>query len=126
MEIKGKSIAIVGASNNPEKYGNKVIAAISKITNKIYPVNPKENEILGKKVFANVNDIKAKLDIVVFVIPPAVTLGVLESVKNKKVHFWFQPGSFDDSVISYCKRNGLSFTNDLCIIVESERISNEN
>lgn len=122
MKIVGKHIAVVGASNNPKKYGNKVIKAVSKITGTVFPVNLKEREIFGKKVFASVNDIQSKLDVIVFVVPPVVTLSVLESIKNKQAHFWFQPGSFNNKVIHYCKKNKLSFTNNLCIIVESERI----
>ena len=121
VEIKGKSIAVVGASNNPEKYGNKVLQAMKKVSNKIFPVNPKENEISGIKAFKDINEIKEKIDIVVFVVPPEVTLNILSKVKSKFIHFWFQPGSFNDGVINYCKINKLNYTDDKCIIIESEK-----
>ncbi len=126
VDIKGKNIAVIGASNNPEKYGNKVLKAVLRVAGNVFPVNPNESEILGKKVFSDVNLIPGRVDIAVFVVPPKVTLSVLKTIKNNGIHFWFQPGSFDDAVISYCKTNALSFTDSLCIILESDRIySNE-
>ncbi len=121
MNLVGKAFAVVGASNNPEKYGYKVVEALKKLSKNIYPVNPKETQILGLAVFKELRDIKEKIDIVVFVLPPKISFEVLKTNPRKKWHYWFQPGSFDDRVIEYCKEKGLNFTNDKCIIVESEK-----
>ncbi|MEI7961667.1 MAG: CoA-binding protein [archaeon] len=121
MNLKGKSFAVVGASNNAEKYGYRVVGALIKISNKVFPINPKETQILGHKVFKKFAEIKEKVDIVVFVVPPAVSLSVLREIKEKKLHFWFQPGSFDDDLLAFCKKNALIFTSDKCVIIESEK-----
>ena len=124
MDLKAKSFAVVGASNNSDKYGFRVVEALKKISGKVFPVNPKETQILGLKVFKTVNEIMEKVDVVVFVVPPAVTLDVMGNLvkfKPKKQHYWFQPGSFDEKVIDYCLLNGITYTDDKCIIVESEK-----
>jgi predicted CoA-binding protein len=123
VEIKGKSIAVIGASNNPEKYGNKVITAIKRITNEIFPINPKETQILGLKSYSEFGEIKDVVDIAVFVVPPKVTLEVIKKINDKKLFYWFQPGSFDKEVTDYCKKNGLNFEKEKCIIEESNKIS---
>jgi predicted CoA-binding protein len=122
MEIENKSIGIVGASNNPEKYGYKVVEAVKKITNKVYPINPKESEILGVKAYSSPTDIKEKLDILVFVTPPAITLEVLTKNIKSASFFWFQPGSFDQKVIDFCIKNDLNMENKKCIIIESSKV----
>jgi len=121
MNFDKTSFAVVGASNNPEKYGYKVLQALLKKTKNIYPINPKENEILGKKCYKELSEIKEKLDIVVFVVPPIVTLEILKKNFAKKNLFWFQIGSFDENVINFCEENGLEYENKKCIIKESEK-----
>lgn len=121
MNFEKKSFAVVGASNNPEKYGFKVIQALSKKTKNIYPINPKEEEILGFNCHKELNELKEKIDIVVFVIPPIITLDVLEKNFARKSLFWFQEGSFDENVIKFCEENGIEYENKKCIIKESEK-----
>lgn len=128
MDLKGKGLglaskgfAVVGASNNPEKYGFRVVEALKKISGNVYPINPKETQILGLKVFKKVSEVRGLLDVVVFVVPPKVSLEVLGELRLKKYFFWFQPGSFDESVVDFCKENKLRFSVDKCIIVESEK-----
>ncbi|MCX6803957.1 MAG: CoA-binding protein [Candidatus Diapherotrites archaeon] len=128
MEIKkrinlmDKSIAVIGASNNPEKFGFKVVKALDRITKRIFPVNPKEFFVLNCKAFKEVSDIKERIEIVNFVVPPVVSLSVISKIKNKNPIFWFQPGSFDKTVIEYCKKNNLDYIIDKCIIEESDEL----
>jgi len=120
MELKGKSFAVVGASNNPEKFGYKVVEALKNMGAEVFPVNPKETLIIGLNVFSSVDKIKEKINVMVFVVPPNVTLEVLEKNFLKADFFWFQPGSFDKKVIDFCEEKGLLFENKKCIIVESK------
>ncbi len=121
MDFEKKSFAVVGASNNPKKYGFKVMQALSKRTKNIFPINPKEKEILGFNCYKELNELKEKIDIVVFVVPPIITLDILEKNFARKSLFWFQVGSFDKEVIKFCEENGIEFENEKCIIKESER-----
>lgn len=121
MDFAKNSFAVVGASNNKEKYGYKVMEALLKKTDRVFPVNPKEREILGIVAIKNLFEIKEKIDVIVFVVPPTVTLEVLKKNFLKKSLFWFQPGSFDANVIEFCEKNGIEYENKKCIIKESEK-----
>jgi len=107
MRIRNNPIGIVGASNNPEKYGYKVVEAVKKITSNVYPINPNETQIFGLKTYSSPQEIKNKLDILVFVTPPAVTFDVLSKSITNANFFWFQVGSFDEKVIEFCNKNKL-------------------
>ncbi len=122
MRIRNNPIGIVGASNNPEKYGYKVVEAVKKITSNVYPINPNETQIFGLKTYSSPQEIKNKLDILVFVTPPAVTFDVLSKSITNANFFWFQVGSFDEKVIEFCNKNKLEFENTKCIIIESSKI----
>lgn len=121
MNFKEKSFAVVGASNNPEKYGYKVFEAILKKTKKVFPINPKETQIIGQKCYPSLTNIKEEISVIVFVVPPLVTLEVLKKNFLRKSLFWFQPGSFDEKVIQFCEENGIEYENKKCIIKESEK-----
>ncbi len=67
------AVAIIGASTNPEKLGHVILSNIiaGGFQGKIYPINPKEKEILGFPVYASINEIPDKIDLAVIVIPAA-------------------------------------------------------
>jgi predicted CoA-binding protein len=121
MQLMEKSFAVIGASNNNEKFGYKVVLALKKISSRIFPVNLSEKEILGLPVYSNLNGIKEKIDIIVFVVPPKVTFDVLKNSPNVESFLWFQPGSFDTEVINLCKKMGFLFENKKCIMEESKK-----
>lgn len=114
-----KSIAVVGASNNPDKYGHKVTADLLSAGFDVYPVNLKEKLILGLPVAASVGEIEAKIDLAVLVIPPAATLPVLEECLKEKVSkVWFQPGSEGEEEVQFCEQNGIYHFEKACIMIE--------
>ncbi len=117
---KDYTYAIVGASSNQDKYGYKILEALKQVNFKAMPINPNESEILGIKVYESLNQIKKTIDVVDFVVPPKITLQVLEIVKQlgiKKV--WFQPGSYDSKCESFCKKNKIQYLKDFCLLKET-------
>jgi len=73
--------AVVGATNNKEKYGYKVFKDLLDARYKVIPINPSEKVILGEKVYPILSNVKKKIDIVIFVTQPKVTEKILEDVK---------------------------------------------
>jgi len=71
--FKARSIAVVGASNTPPKWGYRMVARPLKAgyTGAIYPVNPKEKEIVGLRAYSSVRDIPYNIDLAVFAVPAA-------------------------------------------------------
>jgi len=84
--IQSKSVAIVGASGSPGKVGRMFLDRyIEAGFETIYPVNPKEKEILGYQAYPSVSDIPESLDLVHILLPPQAVRRVVEACFNKGV-----------------------------------------
>ena len=82
-----KSVAVVGASRSPLKFGNSVLQNLLDLEfkGKIYPVNPNADEILGLKAYPRVDSIDADVDLAVIVIPASKVPEVLKDCSKKHV-----------------------------------------
>ena len=85
--MRPESIAVVGASAENGKIGNSVMKNLvdGGYQGQIYPVHPKLDEVLGKKVYKSVADIDGEVDVAVFAIPAKLVPGALEQVGQKKI-----------------------------------------
>jgi acyl-CoA synthetase (NDP forming) len=82
-----KSLAIIGASADPAKFGNIILSAIMEIgySGKIYPINPEGGEINGLKVYGSLPDIPGDIDFAILTIPASSIAGALEECLRKGV-----------------------------------------
>lgn len=109
--------AVVGASKNVDKYGFKILKHLRDIGVDVVPVNPKEDFILDLLVVNSIDDLDTST-VLAFVVPPSVTFEIVKKAVNlgfKK--FWFQPGSFNDEIISFCDSSGVEFSAGVCLLV---------
>jgi acetyl coenzyme A synthetase (ADP forming)-like protein len=85
--MKPKSVAVIGASSESGKIGNSVMKNLINggYKGEIFPIHPKADEILGKKVYRSVKDIPGEVDIAVFAIPASLVAGALIECGEKKV-----------------------------------------
>lgn len=119
MILKNKKIAIIGASSDISKYGYIISKNLIEKEYEVYLVNPKRKEILGKEVYPNLKSINKKIDLVIFVVPPKITLEILKQVKELKItEVWMQPGSESIQAINFCKENNIDCTHNLCIMMK--------
>jgi acetyl coenzyme A synthetase (ADP forming)-like protein len=83
--MKPRSIAVIGASNEDGKIGNSVMKNLidGGYRGEIYPVNPKADEILGRKSYKSVMDVPGELDVAIFAIPAKFVSRALEEVGQK-------------------------------------------
>ncbi|HEV2193131.1 MAG TPA: 3-hydroxypropionate--CoA ligase [Nitrosopumilaceae archaeon] len=83
-----QSVALVGASATPGKIGNSVLDSIAKhdYKGKVYPINPKSEEILGLKCYPSLSAIPDKVDLVVVCVDLSITAPVLEECAKKGIH----------------------------------------
>ena len=81
------SIAVVGASREKGKVGHEVLKSLisRKFEGKIYPVNPKAREVLGLKAYPSITDIDGEVDMAVLIVPPLITVKVMEECARKGV-----------------------------------------
>ncbi len=84
-----KSVAIIGASHEPKKIGHTILGNLVNggYKGKVYPVNPSGGEILGKKVYKSVLDIKGDIDVVSLAIPARFCVDAVRECAQKGVKF---------------------------------------
>ncbi len=87
--FKPRSVAVIGASRNPEKIGHKILRNILEFgfRGKVYPINPKADEILGLKSYSSILDVPGDVDLAVIAVPAPIVPKVLEEVGKKGVPF---------------------------------------
>lgn len=95
-----QTVAVIGASNDRRKFGNKAVRAYQESGFTVFPVNPAESFIEGIKAYKSVAEIAEPLDYVSLYVPPAVGLKLLPAIAEKKPHeLWLNPGSESDELI---------------------------
>ena len=120
LKNKKNLIALVGASNNPKKYGNKILLDLVSKGYNVVPINSKEDTVAGIKSYKNVLDLKESISIINFVVPPEIGFEITkELVENNYDNFWYQPGAESKEISSYLIENSKNFIDDKCIMVEA-------
>lgn len=85
--MKPKAVAVVGASNEAGKIGNSVMKNLINggYKGKIYPINPKDAEVMGVKAFKSVKDVPEDIDVAVFAVPAKFVASALKECGEKKI-----------------------------------------
>ncbi len=114
-------IAIVGVSNNPEKWGYRIYKSLKSAGFDVYAINPKYTEIEGDSCYPDLRSISKseKVDVVITVVPPRVTEQIIRQCKNLEIgKIWMQPGSESEESINLCKKNGIDVIYNVCFVVD--------
>ena len=102
IELKSiKKIAVVGASANPEKYGNKIVRDLLAKDFVVFSLNLKEEIIEGQKVYKKLADLPEPAELIDIVLPPQQGIEVLrEALALGYKNFWIQPGAESPEIIA--------------------------
>lgn len=96
-----KTIAIIGASGDRAKFGNKAVRAYLQRGYTVYPVNPKEATIEGLPTFKSIADVPGRPNLISVYLPPPVLLKVLPDIAAKGCdELWLNPGTESDEVLA--------------------------
>jgi len=118
LKDKNNLIALVGASNNKNKYGNKILLDLLEKNYNVVPINDKEDYIAGLKTYSRVQDLTYHPSIINFVVPPEIGLSITkELVEEGYDHFWYQPGAESEDVSNMLTQENKDFIDDKCIMV---------
>jgi len=103
------TVAILGASADRRKYGNKSVRAHLQQGYEVYPVNPRGGTIEGLPVYSSVQDVPVdRLTRVSIYLPPHLAIGVLEEVAAKGCdELWLNPGSDSPQVVERARQLGM-------------------
>jgi predicted CoA-binding protein len=116
--MEQKRFAVVGATDNPEKYGNRVYHNLRHRNYEVYPVNPRLETLDGEKCYASLTELPVKVDVVDFVVPPAATEAILkECLELGLENIWLQPGSESQAALDFCREHNLKVVHDVCVMM---------
>tara|TARA_Y100000590_G_scaffold396431_1_gene477151 strand:- start:135 stop:518 length:384 start_codon:yes stop_codon:yes gene_type:complete len=121
LEQKNVKIALVGASNDKSKFGNRIYRDLKIKGYNVIPINTKEERIEGDKAYTSIQMMDDLPDIVNFVVPPPIAMKVAQNAVELGVKYlWFQPGSESDELENWLKdTDGIKYLINACIMVEA-------
>lgn len=117
--LDGTPFAVVGASQDRSKYGNKVLRAYQQNDLTVYPINPRAEEVEGLACHADLNSLPETIHGVSIITPPTVTERLVEQVEAAGIrHIWMQPGAESDRAVERAESLGLNvIAGGPCILV---------
>ena len=99
-----KTVAVIGASSNRRKFGNRAVRAFQRQGYTVFPINPNEPEVEGLKTYRSVLDVPGAIDIATFYVPPHVGEQVMVEVAKKGItEVWLNPGSESDALVELAR-----------------------
>jgi predicted CoA-binding protein len=104
-----KTVAVIGASSNRAKYGNKALRAFARQGYRVIPINPHETEIEGHKTYASVLDVPDQIEMATVYVPGAIGVKIMDDLARKGVgEVWLNPGADEPQVLQRAKALGLN------------------
>ena len=103
-----KTVAIIGASSNRAKFGNKALRAFAKQGYTVIPINPTETEVEGHRAYASVMDVPGPIDLATIYVPGPIGVRVMDDLAKKGIpEVWLNPGADDRQVVDRARALGL-------------------
>lgn len=103
-----KTVAVLGASRDPAKFGNKAVRAYARQGFTVFPVNPRESTIEGLPAYASLREVPARPDIVSVYLPPPIALATLPDIAARGCdELWLNPGADAPEVVAAAEALGL-------------------
>ena len=111
--------AVVGASQDRSKYGNKVLRAYQQQQRAVYPINPRAEEIEGEKAFPDLASLPESVHGISVITPPKVTAAIVEEAGKLGIqNIWMQPGSESEDAVSRAEELGMNvISGGPCVLV---------
>ena len=102
-----KTVAVIGASSDRGKFGNKALRAFAHQGYTVFAINPHEREIEGHPAYASVLDVPGTIDMATVYVQPEVGVRVMEDLATKKVgEVWLNPGADGPAVVERARQLG--------------------
>jgi predicted CoA-binding protein len=103
------TVAIIGASTDHRKYGNKAVRAWVKAGATVVPVNPKAESVEGIPCVPSVLDYPDEIDIASLYVPPRIGLRVIDEIARKGIReVYVNPGAESDELLERAKQLGIN------------------
>jgi predicted CoA-binding protein len=113
---EAETVAVVGLSNDPEKYSHEVGSYLKEQGYRIIPVNPTEEEVIGERAYDTVDQIPERIDVVDVFLPPEKTSEIAEdAVRAGAKALWLQEGIENAEARRIAEEGGLAYVEDRCM-----------
>lgn len=117
-----KTVAVIGASSNRSKFGNKALRAYERQGYTVLAINPNEAEVEGHTTYATVLDVPGPIDMATVYVQPSVGVLIMEQLARKGVpEVWLNPGADGDHVVARARELGLKTIQACSIMGIGER-----
>jgi len=104
-----KTVAVIGASSDRNKFGNKALRAFRSEGYNVIPVNPNESEVEGLRTYASVLDVPGTIDMATVYVQPDVVMTLLDGFEKKGIgEIWVNPGAESDELMAEAHRRKLN------------------
>jgi len=112
-----KTVAVIGASSDRRKFGNKAFRAFQAEGHTVIPINPNEPSVEGVPTYASVTDVPGTIDMATVYVPPEIGITLLDGFEKKQIgEIWINPGAESDALITEARRRKLNVI-EACSIV---------
>jgi predicted CoA-binding protein len=120
LEEPETTVAVVGATDNPGKYGNVIYRDLKRKGFTVYPVNKNRDTVDGDRAYRSLEELPQKPTIVNIVVPPRDTLRTLEKCQDLGLdNVWLQPGAESPEIMSFLEAGSFNYLATACIMVQS-------
>jgi predicted CoA-binding protein len=112
-----KTVAVVGASSDRRKFGNKAFRAFRDEGYNVVPINPNEASVEGVATYPSVIDVPDRIDMATVYVPPEIGITLLAGFERKRIaEIWINPGAESDALIAEARRRKLNVI-EACSII---------
>lgn len=117
--LRGEPHAVVGASANRAKVGNKVFRAYQQAGRPVFAVHPRAEQIEGQTAYPDLASLPQTVYGISIITPPAITERIVEEAGQLGiVHLWMQPGAQSERGVAIAQRFGMNFiAGDACLLL---------
>jgi hypothetical protein len=120
LEVPETTVAVVGATDNPSKYGHVIYRDLKRKGFQVYAVNPRRERVDGDRAYPTLAALPVKPTIVNIVVPPAITQSVLKDCLALDLrNVWLQPGAESPENLEFLQEHGFNYLANACIMVAS-------
>jgi predicted CoA-binding protein len=104
-----KVVAVVGASSDRGKFGNKAVRAFQAQGHRVIPINPNEAQVEGLRTYGSVLDVPEAIDIATVYVQPDIAFRLLDDFEKKGIpEIWINPGAESDALLTEARRRKLN------------------
>ncbi len=117
MDRDNKTIAVVGASNDRRKFGNKCVRAYKAAGYEVFPVNPYQTTIEELAAYPKLSEVPVELDRISIYLPPPTTQQLVGEIAGKGAgEVWFNPGSANVEILEKARQAGIEVRSGCSIV----------